>query len=130
MTKKQVQKKTVDPCLRCNKVGRQTPEGKRFCDYCRAKEAYLDSVFDAMLRYTFYEDDIMQPAAVGIKNRTQMWSTQPHPCPKCKLNQWRAETETYVVPQQYKSVFAQASDERIVMVCANCGHRIVPGEHK
>ncbi len=106
-----------DPCLACTKQTHLafTPEGKRFCAYCRTRKEILAAMQRKMWRFS-------------ISNRTQMWATQPDVCPKCKLNQWQRTTETFQVPQEYKSIFKGKVDTRTALVCANCGFRVIPNE--
>lgn len=128
MSATQQKPKPSDPCLSCTKQTKQahTPEGNRFCNHCPTRRAYLKAVFDALNNYTFWEDSIMIPKAVGIANRQQLWTGAQYKCPACGNGMYTVSIESYVVPQEYVGIFKQPHEQRIRLICSNCGVESTP----
>ncbi len=116
-----MKQKTVDPCLKCPKIGKATKEGNRYCQFCPMKEAYLAAIFEACNLWTFQEDERM-----GICSRTQMWTSAKYVCPKCHLELFWIEMETRDESKRGESDFMQPPEQRITIRCANCRTKCTP----
>lgn len=112
--------KPKDECLRCphqTKL-RLTPEGKKFCEYCKTRAATLKAYTGKS--FVFEEDWRM-----GIANLLETWGSKPFTCPTCGASKFKVDIETH--DQQKVGLFTEPPIQRIVVICRE-GHRYYPDE--
>jgi predicted nucleic-acid-binding Zn-ribbon protein len=117
--------KTVDPCLKCPRQTKlqRTPQDKKFCAYCVARQEILKQQSRYFDGYVFESD-----FAMGIYNRMQTWSGKVYHCPKCGGTDFEVQVEIHDPPKGSQCDFKLPPQPRCVFVCKVDGRRFYPEE--